>query len=163
MRAATPATNSELNYLWRVGLKTQTNRADENSMNSPEQRLGARVATDGLWFAWDLDRRDRRGLIARLRDPARQQWGQVVDLSVSGAGIIAPRAEHLRRGSMLTVEAGGFKGMVAIHRIADTDDPGSAMYGISFVDFPPAFTDFVYSVLEAVRPAGLRDIWQRSR
>lgn len=132
-------------------------------MDVPEQRLGARVETDGLWFAWDLERRERRTLRERRRHRNDQQWGLVVDLSVSGAAIVAPFAPHLRRGSMLFVEAGGFRGMIAIHRVAEIGDPERRLYGVSFVDFPPAFTVFVYSVLEAARPEGLRAHWDRAR
>lgn len=132
-------------------------------MNRPELRLGARVPVQGLWVLWDLGRVDRRSARERRRHPVEQQFGQVMDLSVSGAGIVAPAAAHLRVGTMIDIEAGGFKGMIAIHRISEIGDPDQRLYGVSFVDFPPAFTGFVYSVLEADRPPDLRDRWQRSR
>jgi hypothetical protein len=131
-------------------------------MDRPELRLGARVAVDGQWVAWDVSRPDRRSARERRRHPVEQQWGYVANLSVSGAGIIAPAAPHLRVGSMLDIVAGGFTGMVAIHRIAELEDPEVRMYGVSFVDFPPAFTEFVYSIIEADRPPDLRERWQRS-
>lgn len=131
-------------------------------MDRPEQRLGSRVDVDELWVAWDLGRPDRRGFLEKRRHPVEQQFGQVVNLSVSGAAVVAPVAQHLRVGSMIDLEAGGFRGMVAVHRVDDIGDPERRLYGVSFVDFPPAFTDFVYSVLEAARPSGLRDRWQRA-
>ena len=132
-------------------------------MNRPEQRLGARLDVSNLWVLWDIGRADRRSARERRRHPIEQQFAQVVNLSVSGAAVVAPHAPHLRVGSMLDIEAGGFRGMVAIHRIAECGDPDQRVYGVSFVDFPPAFTDFVYSVLAAARPSDLAEVWQRSR
>jgi hypothetical protein len=132
-------------------------------VNSPEQRLGARLDVSGLWVLWDISRVDRRSARERRRHPVEQQFGQVLNLSVSGAAIIAPAAPHLRPGSMIDIEAGGFKGMVAIHRIDEMGDPFQRVYGVSFVDFPPAFTDYVYAVLASARPDDLQDRWQRAR
>jgi len=132
-------------------------------MEPTQHRLGERAAVEGLWVGWHLDRQDQRGYLERRRHPVEQQWGLVVDLSVSGAGIVAPVSHQIAIGSMIDIEAGGFRGLVAVHRIAETDDPETRVYGVSFVDFPPAFTDFVYGWLAAGRPAGLQELWQRSR
>lgn len=127
-----------------------------------DRRLGWRLPVSDMWVTWRLDRPDRRPLRQR-RFPLERQFGRVVDLSVSGARIIAPFAADLRVGSLIRIEIEGHKGTVAIHRVEPTDAEGLWSYGVSFVDFPPKFTDKVYARLDAFQAENLEGQWMQSK
>lgn len=91
-----------------------------------------------------------------------RSFGRVVNLSVSGAGIIAPFEPDLRNGSLLRIQIDGYKGTVAVHRMERTEDDGLWYYGVSFVDFPPKFTDAIYARLDAFSERGLESMWNQA-
>ena len=126
-----------------------------------DRRLGWRLPIGHMWVTWRLDRPDRRPLRQR-RTPMERQFGRVLDLSVSGAGILARFEPDLRVGSLIRIEIDGYRGTIALHRIESTDDEAFWFYGVSFVDFPPKFTDAIYARLDAFQAENLEELWNRS-
>lgn len=126
-----------------------------------ERRLGTRLPIFGMWVTWNVGRRDTRPL-HRRRHPLETLYGRVEDLSVSGAGIVAPTDETLRVGSTLLIEAEGFRGTVAVQQRRETDVEGLTRYGVSFVDFPPKFTVAVYARLDALADTSHQEFWDRA-
>lgn len=118
-----------------------------------------------MWVTWHIERRDTRPLLQRRRHPLETLYGRVVDLSVSGARIIAPTDPSLRVGSTLVILAEGCRGLVAIKQLAPTDEEGLTSYGVSFVDFPDRFTQAVYARIEELSDPtrAHRELWERSR
>ncbi len=61
----------------------------------------------------------------------------MVDISVSGASILAPADESLQRGSRLVVGFEQERSLVTLRRISMSgDDDGRWIYGIEFIDAP---------------------------
>ena len=69
-------------------------------------------------------------------------------MSVSGAAVLAPPSP-LSVGSPVQIEAIGIEGKVVVCRIDEATDPESdrVLYGIAFLDIPPALLEHLYQPL----------------
>ena len=74
--------------------------------------------------------------------------GEIRDVSVSGAAILAPPSE-LFIGSPVQIGADDLVGRVVVCRMDHETDPASdrVLYGVAFLDVPPALLDQLYRPL----------------
>jgi hypothetical protein len=95
-----------------------------------ERRIGQRWPSSGLAIGWDLQRRGVRGRRFVARD------GIVLDVSFSGAAILAPVELGMTGGRVVTVAHGPQLGNVMIRRVMPTDRHDQVVYGVEFIDTP---------------------------
>jgi hypothetical protein len=112
-----------------------------------ERRIGRRWPSSGLAVGWDLQ---RAGGIRRHRVRARD--GVVLDVSVSGAAILAPIDDDLVAGRLLAVGHGRHIGHVLIRRVQRSDRRDHAIYGVQFIDAPAGLVETLIE-LAAADPA----------
>ena len=94
---------------------------------------------------------------------ATAETGWIVDVSVTGAAVEAPRAEDLFLGQRVRIALGDLQGTVVIRRAQPSTVDRMARYGVEFVDLEPGLADALRALLEEDRPAGLEELWQRAR
>jgi hypothetical protein len=119
------------------------------------RRLGERRAVRGIVLDWDTKGRRRPGIVRRRFDDA-----DVIDVSVSGAQLLAPRDERLRRGDVVTVVAAGALGKVRIIRVADVTNGRLSVYGVEFVHLEPALESLMFAQLADGRPTTSQVDWR---
>lgn len=108
----------------------------------------AHAATTGLRLDWNVGRRDRRPRRDQRRLPLEALVGEIRDVSVSGAAILAPPSE-LFIGSPVQIDANNLTGKVVVCRIDEGTDPLSdrVLYGVAFLDMPTDLLDHLYQPL----------------
>ena len=96
-----------------------------------EHRIGRREAVEvpALWEP-TVPLRFRRGWRRRW---LKQEAVQVVDLSVTGAGVVGVEQVVLKAGLTMTMDFEHGRGIVRIRRVNRRDD-GATYYGVVFVD-----------------------------
>ncbi len=118
------------------------------------RRLGERVPLGEVLVAWRVDEVIR----GRLRDKMRAtEVGRIIDVSVSGAAIVAPSSPDLRRGRAVAIRLDDADAVVRIRRIDDFGDPSWRTYGVEFLETDLAFRDWINSLLDIRRP-GSREL-----
>jgi len=95
------------------------------------------------------------------RAAAEAAW--IVDVSVTGAAIEAPRADDLFLGQRVRIALDELYGTVVIRRAEPSTVDRMARYGVEFADLEPELADALRNLLEEDRPAGLEELWQRAR
>ena len=108
------------------------------------RRIGTRHQVDLGEVSW-LPVGQRRG----LRRP-RAQAARLVDLSVTGAAVIAPPGTEFGRLVRLEI-TGGFGATVRVQRVSAVDHERSR-YGVQFISQDPGFVDTVNRTIDAHRP-----------
>lgn len=121
------------------------------------RRLGERVPLGEVLLAWRVD----EVIPGRLRDKPRPiEVGRMVDVSVSGAAIVAPVAPELRRGRAVAIRLDGADALVRIRRIDDFGDPDWRIYGVELLEADLAFRDWINSLLDNRRPDSRQLGWE---
>ncbi len=92
-----------------------------------ERRIGRRVAVAPVAVLWRLPSERRR---SRFRKGGGVQSGALVDLSVSGLKVRAPRADDLSVGARVPVEIEGVVGDVVVRRIVPVPGTRFDDYGV---------------------------------
>jgi hypothetical protein len=124
------------------------------------RRIGQRLRTAELSLVWEVPRpRPRLSFMPRK---TMLQDAKVVNLSVTGAGLLAPPNDGLRVGIRVTVKIGGAIGVVQIRRMGATYDEGLVYYGVRFVVLPADFSRIVYDMLGSERQT-FDDRWLTAR
>jgi hypothetical protein len=121
-----------------------------------ERRLGRRFKAPRNRIAWRLDRSVRG--VPWLR--RRAEVGLLVDVSVSGAGVLAPDCMDLQPGSRVTIGFEGTRGQVIVRRISSCGDESQNLYGIEFAEPGSPLTSVVYDTFLAepgVEPSAQHD------
>ena len=127
-------------------------------MSAMEKRLGKRQSTPDIRIGWRIDRETRRGL--RMKpDP---QEGVIIDISVTGAGVLAPASDELRPGSRVRISFDSHEGTVSVRRIAPTSDPAVSRYGVTFEEGHGPLIDAVNRYLAGGRPDTLDRFWNQA-
>lgn len=125
-----------------------------------ERRIGERKAVVGLRCRWDLDAVGQKRRL--FRKPVEQQ-GDVIDLSVSGATVIAPTSDLLTVGTTVAIEIEGGRGGVAIRNIRPSTHHGMSCYGIEFLQLDPTVRKKVNEFVAVDRPDHLEAVWYSAR
>ena len=103
-----------------------------------ERRIGKRRGVEPVRVGWMLDRHERVGRRVRRRLAGTPDHGVLLDVSVSGAQVLAPADPEVRIGSRFDVEIKGVVGRVVVRRIVHSATPDLCLYGI---EIPPESED----------------------
>ncbi len=107
---------------------------------SIERRLGRRYDAPRNRIDWRVD----RPLLGLPWVHRRSELGLLVNVSVSGAGVLAPDCMDLQPGSRVTIAFEGTTGEVIVRRISSCGDESQNLYGIEFAEPSSALTTLVY-------------------
>ena len=92
-----------------------------------EQRIGKRRQIRSLPMAWCRDPRNPDPYAAD-----RAPDGRIVELSVSGLGMVALTHPYLEVGAKVMIAAAGVAGVIIVRRIELEMYPGQSYYGAEF-------------------------------
>ena len=97
-----------------------------------ERRLGARHSVAWLEVAWHYWIGPP---VAAGPRPVGTATGYPVDVSVSGAGVVAPTSPYVDIGVAVAIEFGALHGAVIVRRVDVVNtDVDARLYGVEFVD-----------------------------
>jgi hypothetical protein len=122
----------------------------------PGRRLGERILVGDVFLRWRLDEVVTTRFRTRPRDPS---VARLLDVSVSGARVVAAAATDLRRGSVVLVELGDARAVLRIRWIENFGDEEWRTYGTEFVSMDHTFRDWINHLLDGQRPHVLVDAW----
>ena len=97
-------------------------------MPRPNRRLGARRNVEETALQWNIP---DGGWRSRLRKETAQV-GLLQDVSVTGAGVVAPANPSITRGSTVRVAFGWVEGDVRVKRVEPHPDGQRSIYGVEF-------------------------------
>lgn len=113
-----------------------------------DRRLGERHVLGPVSVRWRLD-----GFTVEpetlLEGPHR---AGLLDLSASGALVMARTTDDLDVGDWLTISIQGATGPVVVRRIANASIRGFSQYGVEFLDPLSELTQVVHAILARRRP-----------
>jgi hypothetical protein len=92
-----------------------------------EKRIGRRRQIKSVPMAWCRDPSNPSPFDAEVRPD-----GRIVELSVSGAGLVATTHPYVEIGSTVLIACMGCTGLVIIRRIEPDMYPGESYYGVEF-------------------------------
>lgn len=117
-----------------------------------DRRLGTRHVLGPVAVRWRLD----DGPVAPAdqdRDDGPERAG-LLDLSVSGARIMARTSDDLKVGDWTNVSIRGRSGPVIVRRIVPSRQQGFSQYGIEFLDPLSELTQLVHEELARRQASG---------
>lgn len=90
---------------------------------------------------------------------------EVIDLSVSGALILAPHHPKVGSGTIVPIVVDGGKGLVEVRHVQEAPDPAMRYYGLLFVELQPALRRRIHELVASQRGdlGRLEWAWQRAR
>ncbi len=100
----------------------------------------------------------QRGLLGGIKRVEVSEPAYLVDLSVSGAGVIARAIEGLVVRSAVELSHDGRTARGVVRRMVPRDD-GRVMYGIDFTVMDPEMRIELFSMIASRRPGDLEEIW----
>lgn len=122
-----------------------------------ERRIGRRTPIEPVELQW-IAPQVRRGL--RRREPTPQR-AQLVELSVSGAMILAPGGDT-QPGHVVEILWNGHSGTVIVRRVTPTTTPDLGLFGVEFKQWDVQLRDLVSQTLGRQRPEDLESRWHRA-
>lgn len=112
------------------------------------QRIGHRYDLAGLDVRWG---------------PGNGKAGQIVDLSVSGAGIVAPTDRRAAVGEVITIAIEGQPTEAIVRDIRPAERDGYQHYGVEFLDTPAELLAVLNRVVgRTSHQPDLEDVWNRA-
>lgn len=114
-----------------------------------DRRVGERHVLGPVSVRWRLDGLDPDDAAATAPGPQR---AGLLDLSASGALIMARTADDLNVGDWLIISIQGATGPVIIRRIVLASLRGFSQYGVEFLDPMSELTQVVHTILARRRP-----------
>jgi hypothetical protein len=109
-----------------------------------ERRLMNRYGLVRTAVGWRLDRVDYRPVESRRLSPLRPEYAELLDVSVTGARLLAPYTTELQLGSRTVMEVMGVSGTVIIRHIGACTDLTRSLYGVEFAEPNSALPALVY-------------------
>jgi len=88
---------------------------------------------------------------------------EVVELSLSGATIVAVSSPLLTPGTAVAIEIEGQRGGVAIRNLAPASTEGLSRYGVEFLQLEPGVRLRITEFVGSDRPDNLETIWHNAR
>jgi hypothetical protein len=79
----------------------------------------------------------------------RGKKAHVVEVSVSGLGVVAPRSRRLAVGSVVSVTYAHGEGVAVVRRMGPVDEDGNVFYGLELVDQSSALAMVLYDTFLA--------------
>lgn len=110
-----------------------------------DARVVERYRTVGLQVTWSPP--SRRWLWIRPRPAA----AEVIDLSVSGALLLAPTNPQVRTGLVVEMECDGARGRVQVRHVHQSLDPEQHYYGVQFLQLQPELRERLFDVVAKER------------
>ncbi|MCU1345462.1 MAG: hypothetical protein JWL70_1728 [Acidimicrobiia bacterium] len=138
-------------------------RRQDPAIPSPfgdERRIGQRVRITDLAWTWEVPR--PRGRFALGSARLVLQEARVVNLSVTGAGLLAPHNKLLHPGVRVAVLVGETAGVVQIRQVRSTFDEDSSYYGVRFVVLDDDLRRVLYDLVARDR-LHLDPVWHAIR
>jgi hypothetical protein len=118
-----------------------------------DRRLGTRHVLGPVAVRWRIDEGPVVGPQDREREEGPERAG-LLDLSVSGARIMARTSPDLSVGDWTNVSIRGRSGPVIIRRIVPSRQQGFSQYGIEFLDPLSELTQLVHEELARRQASG---------
>lgn len=119
-----------------------------------DRRLGQRFDVEGLEIVWVTRHPgDDGGLLRRKVSHLVEQSARLVDVSVTGAAVIAPASHHVQRGSTALIRIDGEEAVVRVERCSPTLRPRLMRYGVQFRRVDPALRARLEAVVDEGRAA----------
>ena len=112
--------------------------------NQWDQRIGKRQQVRSVPIAWTKDPERPSGFAAESHPD-----GRIVEVSVSGAGIVATADDTIEVGDKMHLQCLGAIGPVLVRRIERNMYPGQHYYGIEYAEPNSALTRGIYAGLLA--------------
>ncbi len=122
-----------------------------------ERRIAERGAVGPVALRMTATERTR-GLLGGIKRVEVTEPAYLVDLSVSGAGIIARAIEGLVVRSPVELTHDGRSARGVVRRMVPRED-GRVMYGIDFTTMDPEMRVELFSLIASRRPGDLEQIW----
>lgn len=126
------------------------------SIANRSRRLGERLDVSGIVVDWNVGATKASLLRRRRRDRA-----DVIDVSVTGAQLLAPSNERLAVGDTLVIGAYGDTGTVQIRRISPVNNGKISVFGVEFLELEPALAELLFTTIAETRPTEVDVVWQR--
>ena len=102
-----------------------------------DRRIGVRWPAFDVALVWRADADDRRHFRRFWPGRLRSERAGVIDVSLTGARLVASTPSDLMVGSMVVIEIDGHRGWVRVRRMAATADPSRTMFGVDFAQLSP--------------------------
>ncbi|HWJ96991.1 MAG TPA: hypothetical protein VNQ33_02460 [Acidimicrobiales bacterium] len=127
-------------------LQHAAERAEDPGMERDhiERRIGVRRQIRSVPMAWCRDPANPSPYDAQVRPD-----GNLVEVSVSGAGLIAVTHPYLQEGTKVLIACLGAVGPVIARRIEPDVYPGESYYGVEFCEPNGRLAQTVYSTFLA--------------
>jgi len=109
----------------------------------PNLRNSERVAVDATEITWAPV--EERGAVAT--SSAGAQRALLMDLSVTGAGLVGPAEPAVGVGDWVIIGFNNARAVVDVRRVIPTDDAGQRFYWVEFVSKEPAFECEVHELI----------------
>lgn len=109
----------------------------------------------GLTVEWNT-----RGKVRSSR--VRPRHADVLDVSITGARLVAPQKPSVAVGQTITIAAGGSRGTVTVRHIELLSHAHLAAYGVEFLRLEPGLEAFLFSQIATDRPEGLELKWGKA-
>jgi hypothetical protein len=119
-----------------------------------ERRLGIRQNMPDVTISWDVDPNRTGVSVADTGSP-----GELREMSVSGAAIVAPFAPEFVEGADVSVAHGSASGLVRIRRVEQIGDDMRRLYAVEFIDPDPALANSLYPFLDSPTTGELEAAW----
>jgi hypothetical protein len=107
-----------------------------------ERRIGERFPTNEPRLGWLPQKSRSAGRVRRGTKPMLDC--RFLDVSITGARLLAPEARELHVGSHISLDYDGESTTVKIHRV-ESHNPAFSVYGASFVELGPRLKQIVYA------------------
>jgi len=120
----------------------------------PDRRLGHRYDTSATELTWHVPQRHW------LRTRMEPRPVTMVNVSTTGAAVVADTVPDFECHSLVTLECEGLTITAAVQRIVPGDHDGVSYYGLQFVDPPPAAIELFMSRTDAATRAALEEYWR---
>lgn len=104
----------------------------------------------------------RRGKLGGLRSTVVTESAWIVDLSVSGAGVLVRSIEGLGVKSPVELIHDEHVATATVRRVVPQPD-GQVLYGVDFTSLDPEMRVLLFSQVEARRPGDLEAQWLNAR
>jgi hypothetical protein len=126
-------------------------------MASPSnRRIGERLATPDLVVTWEVSRK------GRFRTKIEVEPVQVLNVSATGAALVAPRVPGLMRRSVVPIHVNGTTMMAKVMRDEPTAIVGMTAYGVQFLDPEADAVEFMLEHGGVSDRNQLESLWIRS-
>lgn len=125
------------------------------SLVNRSRRLGERLGVHGVVVGWDT---------AGRRSPRRHRRtfaeADVIDVSVTGAQLLAPTSPRIDIDSVVTIAAGGALGVVRVTRIVPVTNGPLRVFGVEFVELEAPMEALLFAHLDVIARAPESVVWR---